>query len=117
MAEIEHHWHNPTQGQVHKALYQYLTDQGINKETLDAIITKKIDAAVTDCVALAIKNGRFDQLVIEATARHIQSERSAYKNYGFAKHLQNLIERQLAVMLTGNYEVTVKERPKAQSPT
>src|SRR5690349_20478726 len=98
---VEHHWHEPTQGQVVKAMYQYLADMGITQEKINEVVEKKVQQVLAGKVDAWVNSGRFDKLLTEAVAQYVLGEEKAYEanRYGFHNRLRFLIQEHLKTLL------------------
>lgn len=113
MSDIEHHWHNPTQGQVSKAVYQYLADSGVTRDILADSVSRKIAEAISGAVDRAIKSGRFDELLLTAVLSYVQNEKTIFNReggYGLSNRLRDIIQKELAAILVKDYQVSVTKR-------
>lgn len=106
-----HHWHNPTQGQVIKAMYQYLADQGIGKEAIAEIVEKKVEEVVSSKVVQLLNSGRCDQLIAAAVANVASQERQGYEStaYGFTNRIRNLVNEKIKEIILSDFKVTVEK--------
>ena len=113
---VEHHWHDPTLGQVTKAMYQYLQDQGIDRKYMEGVIENKVQSILAGKIDTWVNSGRFDTLITDAVAQYVLGEKKAYEanKYGFHNRLRYLIEEHLKTLLIANYDITVT--PKEKQP-
>ena len=108
---VEHHWHEPTQGQVIKAMYQYLADAGVDNTKLQEIVEKKIAQAVAGSVDRWVNSGKFNESIINAVAHYVQNEKQCFdRTYGWSNRLRDLIQQELQKQLTSGFEVKVIPR-------
>lgn len=114
---VEHHWHKPTQGQVIKAMYQFLADQGITQATINEVIEKKVASILAGKVDAWVNSGRFNELLTNAVAYYVQTEKKMFTgngDYSLRNRLRDLIQQELQRLLTSNYEVEVVEKPRPE---
>lgn len=114
--KIEHHWHEPTQGQAVKAMYQYLADKGVDRAVILEMIDRKLDSMLAEKLEGLLNSGRFDKLLVQAVAEYVASEKRAYteNRYTFTNHLRDLAQQELRRLVMDEYEVIV--RPKVRKP-
>lgn len=108
---VEKHYHDPSQGQVNKALYQWLADQGLS-DKLEKMVMKKVDEAVTRKIDAMLNGGQFDKLVLAAVAHVINNDKKAFEanSYGFANHVRDLINNELQRQVLDNYAITMTKK-------
>lgn len=114
---IEHHWHEPTQGQVTKAMYQFFTDLGVTQENLMKLVDSKVREAVAARVETWVNSGKFDDLIVAAVASYVKDDAKAFDRkggYGLVNHVRDLIRKELTESLLRDYKVTVE---KITAPT
>lgn len=108
---IAHHWHEPAQGQVIKAMHQYFTEMGVTKELLLQRVEVKIGEVISAKIESLLKSKRFDELIVSAVATYVKSVRQLYDNesrgYGLNNHIRDLIQKELQATVLKEYCVSV----------
>lgn len=113
MAEVEHHWHNPTLGQVTKAVYQFLSDHGYGAESITKVVDAKVKDAVASKIDSLINSKRFDDLIVAAVASYVKNAKEVFDRnggYGLVNHIRDLICKQLQETILSEYQVTVTKK-------
>lgn len=114
-APVQHHWHEPTQGQVIKAMYQVLQDRGVTKGYLEGIVQSKIDAAVQAAVQRAFDGGKLDKMLLDAVTKFLATAKKGYeenRHYSWTDHLRDLVYQELRRAVTDDYQVTVAKKER-----
>lgn len=106
---IEHHWHEPEQSQVTKALYQYLAKMNITTESLMEVCQKKIEQAVTAKINRLLQERRLEEVVVNTVAQIIRNEKAAFdgNTYGFHNRIRDLVQEEIKRLVLANYTVSV----------
>ena len=115
--QIEHHWHDPSQGQVVKAMYQYLADQGVTAASIEKVIASKIDEALTKWVNRVCTGPRLEELLMAAVMAYVRNEKEVFDRtggYSLTNRIRDIIQKELAALLTKDYEVVVRKREGAK---
>ena len=111
--EVVHHWHDPTQGQVTKAMYQYLADQGISQKEVSDIAAKKVNDILSGYVDRLINSGKFDELVLANVLSFLKNEKAVFERqggYGLTNRIRDMIAKQLQETVLSEYKVEVTKR-------
>ncbi len=113
---------DPTQGQVTKALHQYLANTGVTVETIMKLVEPKVEAAVERVVDRLVASKKLDELLVAALMSHLRGEKMLFdkdlggNGYGFHNRIRDLVLRQLTALVLADYEVVVRPRPKPETP-
>ena len=110
--EVEHHWHEPSLGQVTKAVAQYLTESGVTVKAMDTIISSKVTSAINECVNRLLNSGRFDTLVVAAVADCISNEKKCFEvnKYGFNARIRDLVNEKIKELVLSEYAVSITKK-------
>lgn len=105
---IERHYHDPSQGQINKALYQYLADHGV-KGKIEEIVAKKIEEVVTRVISNTLNTPKFDQMLVAAVCHVVSGEKKCFESnsYGFANHIRDLVRQELQKLVVSQYDISV----------
>lgn len=114
---IQHHWHEPTQGQVTKATYQYLADMGVTKDAIQAMVEKHVERKMSDIlashVADRVNSGKFDSMLLAAVADYKKNLKEVFDRqggYGVTNHIRDIIRQALAELILSEYKVEVTKK-------
>lgn len=111
---VEHHYHDPTTGQVVKGVMQYLADK-LPPEEINRQVDRKIAEIVGRRVDEWTKTEAFQKLVVNAVANVVLNERKSYNReggYGLDRRLVYLIEQQLKETLLSDFDISVTKKEK-----
>lgn len=114
---IEHHWHEPTGGQVFKAMRQYLSET-LDESKIKELVDKKIEEVVRERIAARMQGDAFEKMLISAVVRAVASEKKIIVEdhyWGTERRLAMMVEKELARVLTSEY--TVKVEKKGSDPS
>jgi hypothetical protein len=93
-----------------KAMYQFLTDQGITKDSLAKVIESKVKDAVSEKIGNLINSKHFDQLIVAAVADFLRSTKEVFDRHGgysVVNHIRDLVRKELQETILKEYQVTV----------
>lgn len=110
--QTEHHWHDPSQGQVTKAMLQHFSDLGLNKDELLKMARQRVDDIVEKVVTRLLGTEYFTQVLIAAVAHSMSSDKKPYEQnkYGYHNRLRDMVNEKIKEVLLADYEVTVTRR-------
>lgn len=117
-----HHYHDPTTSQVHKAVYQWLSDHDFAAKATECV-EKKVDETVTRYINNALGSERFNKLVIDTVIQTILYEKKfraepnmVKAGYTYANHVKELVEKELQRLVLAEYKVTIAPRISEGKP-
>lgn len=114
--QIEHHWHDPSQGQVTKAMLQHFNDLGLTKEELLKMANEKVADIVYKQVANLLTTEYFTQVLVAAVAHCMSADKKPYEDnrYGYHNRLRDMVNEKIKEVVFADYEVVVKPRAKKE---
>lgn len=109
---VEHHYRDPSQSQVNKALYQFLADQGVTVDKLERIVEKKVQEAMERMVSKMLTEDRYMKMFVNTAAQVMLKEKVTYdaSTYGWQNKVRDLVQQELQRLVLSEYKVTVEKR-------
>jgi len=108
-----HHYHQPNQGHVVKAVRQHLVELGLTQESIHKIAEDKIKEILSGQIDKWINTGKFDKLIVDAVASFVKDDRKPFEvnRYGYGNHIRDLIRDELTKTILREYTVNVTKNP------
>lgn len=70
---IEHHWHDPPKRELTKALFQFLNDQKINRETLEPMVEAKVKECISQKLDQMFTGDAWKRVLTHAVEDYIRT--------------------------------------------